>query len=52
VFDEAIKGKSARDIAHALNADGIPAPHDGGKGNKGARGWGHTTIRSMLSNRR
>ncbi len=26
--------------------------HDGGRGNKGLRGWGHTTVRAMLSNER
>ena len=52
IFAETVAGKSPRDVAYALNADGIPAPHDGGKGHKGARGWGHTTIRSMLINRR
>ena len=39
-------------IASMLNEEGIPAPNDGGRGNKRGHGWGHTTIRAMLSNER
>lgn len=52
VFVGRLTGKSTRALADELNRDGIPAPHDGGKGHKGARGWSHTTIRAMLMNRR
>jgi DNA invertase Pin-like site-specific DNA recombinase len=52
IFERAAAGSSPREIAHALNEDGVPAPHDAGRGNKGARGWGHTTIRAMLQARR
>jgi hypothetical protein len=54
IFQEYAAGKGYRDIASALNAEGISAPHDGGpkgrRGNKTAFGWGHTTIRAMLLN--
>ena len=52
IFASFVAGKSPRAIADELNRAGVPAPHDGGKGHKGVRGWGHTTIRSMLSNAR
>lgn len=45
-------GMSCRLIAARFNDEGIPAPHDGGKGHKIGRGWGHTTIRAMLMNER
>jgi site-specific DNA recombinase len=52
IFASFAAGKSPRLIADELNRAATPAPHDGGRGNKGLRGWGHTTIRSMLSNER
>lgn len=52
VFRLAAEGMALRTIADLLNREGIPAPHDGGKGHKGARGWGHTTINNMLTNER
>jgi site-specific DNA recombinase len=52
VFQEFARGQSPREIAIGFNADGVPAPHDHGRGNKGAGGWAHTTIRAMLRNRR
>ena len=52
IFRMFVEGKSGQAIASLLNAEGVPAPHDGGKGNKGARGWGHTTIRAVLKNER
>ncbi len=52
IFTLTADGASTRRIADLLNTEGISAPHDGGKGHKGARGWGHTTIRAMLTNRR
>jgi site-specific DNA recombinase len=39
VFRDFAAGKSLQTIADALNREGIAAPHDGGKGNKGVRGW-------------
>jgi site-specific DNA recombinase len=50
IFEMFASGGSPKKIAATLNAEGIPAPHDGGKGNKRSRGWGHTTIRHMLRN--
>lgn len=35
-----------------MNEVGVPAPHDGGRGFKSGRGWGHTTIRALLISRR
>ncbi len=52
IFELFASGQSPRQIAQALNADHVPAPHDNGRGNKGASGWSHTTIRAMLRNRR
>jgi DNA invertase Pin-like site-specific DNA recombinase len=52
VFTDFAAGQSPREIAQALNAGRIPAAHDDGRGNKGASGWGHTTIRAMLRNER
>ena len=50
MFEMAAEGLGCKAIAATLNAEGIRAPHDGGRGNKRARGWGHTTIRHMLRN--
>lgn len=50
VFEMYRSGVSFKHIASALNDDGVPAPHDGGKGNKSAPGWAHSTIRYMLRN--
>jgi DNA invertase Pin-like site-specific DNA recombinase len=47
-----IEKRGMKSIADQLNRDGIGAPHDHGKGHKGVRGWGHTTIRAMLANER
>ena len=56
VFEMYAAGSTFKKIAAALNLEAIPAPHDGGsrgkRGNKTARGWGHTTIRAMLANER
>lgn len=52
VFQDFATGQSLQSIADALNRESIAAPHDGGKGNKGMRGWGHSTIRAMLRNQR
>ncbi|MDT5014710.1 MAG: site-specific recombinase, partial [Mycobacterium sp.] len=51
VFEAYASGSSFKAIASTLNDDGIPAPHDGGKGHKNVRGWTHSTIRYMLRNR-
>jgi site-specific DNA recombinase len=50
IFEAYAEGKSLRGIASALNDDGVPAPHDSGRGNKKGHGWGHTTIFTMLRN--
>jgi site-specific DNA recombinase len=52
IFRDFAAGQSLQAIADALNREGVAAPHDGGKGNKNVRGWGHGTIRAMLRNRR
>ena len=52
VFRLFADGEGLKAIASRLNQDGISAPNDGGRGNKGGRGWGHTTIRAMLLNER
>jgi site-specific DNA recombinase len=50
IFKMFAKGMAPKKIAAQLNADGIPAPRDGGKGHKLIRGWGHTAIRHVLRN--
>lgn len=52
VFALWLERKSTKQIAAILNAEGVPAPHDNGKGNKGNRGWPHTTVGYMLKNER
>ncbi len=52
VFQLFVEGVSLKNLASMLNEEGIAAPNDGGRGNKRGRGWGHTTIRAMLSNER
>jgi site-specific DNA recombinase len=50
VFKMFSEGTALKKVASHLNDEGTAAPHDGGRGNKGARGWGHTTILHMLRN--
>jgi site-specific DNA recombinase len=50
IFESFADGMALKKIAALLNEEGIPAPHDNGRGNKKGRGWGHTTIFSMLRN--
>lgn len=52
VFRLFSEGMSLKGLATMLNEEGHAAPHDGGKGNKRGRGWGHTSIRAMLLNER
>jgi site-specific DNA recombinase len=52
VFRLFADGVSLKRIAAILNEEGIAAPNDGGRGNKNGHGWGHTTVRAMLSNER
>lgn len=50
IFEMYAGGMSLKGIAARLNDEGIRAPHDNGRGYKNGRGWGHTTILSMLKN--
>ena len=52
IFADFADGRSAQHIARTLNEESLPAPHDDGRGNKGLRGWSHTTVRAMLRNER
>ena len=52
VFRLFAEGMSLKGLAAMLNEEGHAAPHDGGRGNKLGRGWGHTSIRAMLVNER
>jgi len=52
VFTLFAEGMSLKKIAALLNEERLPAPNDGGRGNKNGHGWGHTTIRAMLKNER
>jgi DNA invertase Pin-like site-specific DNA recombinase len=49
VFRLFADGVALKRIAAILNEEGLAAPNDGGRGNKEGHGWGHTTIRAMLS---
>ena len=52
VFRLFADGVALKRIAAILNEEGLTAPNDGGRGNKDGHGWGHTTIRAMLTNER
>lgn len=52
IFRLFAEGASLKGIAATLNAEGLAAPNDGGRGNKIGRGWPHTTIRAILRNER
>lgn len=52
VFRLFAEGIALKRIAATLNEERLPAPNDGGRGNKHGHGWGHTTIRAMLANER
>ena len=52
IFTLFADGVSLKKIADTLNQEGITAPHDHGRGHKIGRGWGHSTVRAMLLNRR
>lgn len=52
IFEMYDNGAGLKQIASTLNDEGIPAPNDGGRGNKRGRGWGPGTIRAMLCNAR
>lgn len=47
VFRSFAAGQSVQAIADTLNREGIEAPHDGGKGNKGMRGCAQHRSREM-----
>ncbi|MEO8212374.1 MAG: recombinase family protein, partial [Myxococcales bacterium] len=50
IFELYAGGMALKKVAGLLNEEGVAAPHDNGRGNKKGRGWGHTTIFSMLRN--
>lgn len=50
IFAAYVGGRSQKQIAAALNADGIPAPR--ARANRRGRGWQHTAVRSILRNER
>jgi site-specific DNA recombinase len=50
IFTWYAEGMRPRAIAAELNRFGVGAPHDGKRGNKRYKGWGHGTIRHMLRN--
>lgn len=58
IYELFIGGAGLKSIADTLNRDCVRAPHDrdeatGAKtGNKGLRGWTHSTIRNVLRNER
>jgi DNA invertase Pin-like site-specific DNA recombinase len=52
IFKMAAEGDSPRKIANVLNTEKIAAPHDKVRGFKVGKGWGFTTVRAMLLNRR
>ncbi|HEU0037101.1 MAG TPA: recombinase family protein [Kofleriaceae bacterium] len=48
MFDEGSHGY--RSIADQLNREGIAPPRNNGRGGKHGGGWGHSTIRAILTN--
>src|SRR5438270_4613073 len=48
MFDEGSHGY--RSIADQLNREGIAPPRNNGRGGKHGSGWGHSTIRAILTN--
>lgn len=53
IFEEFASGLSTKVIAARLNADGVPAPYDGGHAAKrDGGGWPHTTIQAVIKNER
>ena len=48
MFDEGKLGY--RGIADQLNREGVPPPRNNGRGGKHGNGWGHSTIRAILTN--
>ena len=52
IFRMWLDGLSAKVIAATLNEEGIAAPHDSGKGNKGNRGWIPGTIANIVRSER
>ena len=48
MFDEGSHGYRA--IADLLNREQVPAPRNNGRGGKHGGGWGHSTIRAILTN--
>lgn len=53
IFREYAGGAGLREIARALNAEGVPAPYDNkGYGKRAGRGWGHVTVYAVLRNER
>lgn len=50
IFKEYLDGASYKSIAERLNHERIPEPRNNGRGRKHGPGWGHTSVRSILSN--
>lgn len=48
LYDQGAAGYKA--IAETLNSERIAAPRDGRKGHKIGEGWGHSSVRAILSN--
>ena len=50
IFKLWVEGMALKKISHQLNADGVLAPRDASSGGvKQGKGWGHTTVRSILT---
>lgn len=52
IFRLYAEGTGHKRIACILNAEGLRAPYDVEYGKRAGKGWGHSTIRAMLSNER
>ncbi len=52
IFREFVSGVGLGRIADALNRDGIQAPYDRSHTKRAGKGWGQSTIRSVLTNER
>lgn len=50
IFRLYAEGNGHKKIAALLNSEGLPAPYDRDYSKRGGKGWGHSTVRSMLLN--
>lgn len=50
IFADYLDGRSYKGIAERLNLERVPEPRNNGRGGKHGPGWGHSSVRAILSN--